>query len=54
MKEITGRHRVGTELTELFDCPTLIMEGVTKGEAEQIKRSIEKAHGSVKITRAGG
>ena len=54
VKEITGRHRVATELTELFDCPTLIMEGVTKDEAEQIKRSIEKAHGSVKITRAGG
>jgi large subunit ribosomal protein L7/L12 len=54
VKEITGRHRVATELTELFDCPTLIMEGVTKDEAEQIQRSIEKAHGSVKITRVGG
>jgi large subunit ribosomal protein L7/L12 len=54
VKEITGRHRVAAELTELFDCPTPIMEGVTKDEAEQIKRRIEKAHGSVKITRASG
>jgi ribosomal protein L7/L12 len=30
------------------------MEGVTKDEAEQIKRRIEKAHGSVKIARASG
>jgi large subunit ribosomal protein L7/L12 len=54
VKEITGRHRVGAELTELFDCPTPIMEGVTNDEAEQIKRRIEKAHGSVKITRTRG
>jgi large subunit ribosomal protein L7/L12 len=54
VKEVTGRHRVAAELTDLFDYPTLIMEGVTKDEAEQIKRSIEKAHGSVKITRADG
>jgi hypothetical protein len=30
------------------------MEGVTKEEAEQIMRRIEKAHGSAKITRASG
>jgi len=54
VKEITGRHRVSAELTELFDCPTPIMEGVTKDEADQIKRKIEKAHGAVKITRASG
>ena len=41
-----------SSLTELFDCPTPIVEGVTEDEAEQIKRGIEKAHGSVKITRA--
>ncbi len=52
VKEVTGRHRVGAELTELFNCPTPIVEGVTEDEAEQIKRGIEKAHGSVKITRA--
>jgi large subunit ribosomal protein L7/L12 len=52
--EITGRHRVAAELTELFDCPTTIVERVTEDEAEQIKRKIEKAHGSVKITRARG
>ena len=52
VKEITRRHRVAAELTELFDCPTPIMEGVTKDEADQIKRKIEKAHGAVKITRA--
>ena len=52
--EITGRHRVAAELTELFACPTLIVEGVPKDDAEQIKRRIEKAHGSVKITRASG
>ena len=50
---ITGRHRVGAELTELFDCPTPIMEG-TKDEAERITRRIQKAHGSARITRAGG
>jgi len=52
--EITGRHRVAAELTELFNCPTPIREGVTKNEAEEIKRKIEKAHGAVKITRASG
>ena len=52
VKEITGRHRSAAELTELFDCPTPIMEGVTKDEAEQMKRRIERAHGSVKVTRA--
>jgi large subunit ribosomal protein L7/L12 len=52
VKKITGRHRVAAELTELFDCPTRIMEGVTEDQAEKIKRRIEKAHGSVKITRA--
>ena len=51
VQENTGRHRVAAELTELFDCPTTIVEGVTEDEAEQIKRRIEKAHGSVKITR---
>jgi ribosomal protein L22 len=51
VKEIAGRHRVSAELTELFDCPTPIVEGVTEDKAEQIKRRIEKAHGSVKITR---
>jgi hypothetical protein len=25
VKEVTGRHRVGAELTELFDCPTPIV-----------------------------
>jgi ribosomal protein L7/L12 len=30
------------------------MEGITKDEADQIKRKIEKAHGAVKITRASG
>jgi large subunit ribosomal protein L7/L12 len=54
VKEITGRHRVRAELTELFDCPTPIVERVTEDEAEQIKRRIEKAHGSVKITRTRG
>jgi hypothetical protein len=54
VKEIAGRHRVSAELTELFDCPTPIVEGVTEDKAEQIKRRIEKAHGSVKITRTRG
>ena len=43
--ELSGRHRVSAELTELFDCPTTIVEGVTEDEAEQIKRKIEKTHG---------
>jgi ribosomal protein L7/L12 len=51
VKEITGRHRSAAELTELFDCPTPIVEG-TEDEAEKIKRRIERAHGSAKITRA--
>jgi hypothetical protein len=42
VKEITGRRRDRAELTELFDCPTTIVEGVTEDEAEQIKRRIEK------------
>jgi ribosomal protein L7/L12 len=50
VKEITGRHRVGAEPTELFDCPTPMMEGVTNDEAEQIKRRIAKAHGSVRCS----
>ena len=54
VKEITGRRRVRAELTELFDCPTPIVEGVTEDQAEKIKRRIEKAHGAVKITRARG
>jgi len=54
VKKISGQHRVGAELTELFDCPTPIIECVTEDEAEQIKRGIEKAHGSVKITRTSG
>ena len=37
VKEITGRHRSAAELTELFDCPTPIVEGVTEDEAEKIK-----------------
>jgi ribosomal protein L7/L12 len=52
VKEITGRHRSAAELTELFDCPTPIVEGVTEDEAEKIKRRIERAHDSAKITRA--
>jgi ribosomal protein L7/L12 len=43
VKEITRRHRVAAELTELFDCPTPIVEGITEDQAEQIKRRIEKA-----------
>jgi ribosomal protein L7/L12 len=43
VKEITRRHRVAAELTELFDCPTPIVEGITEDQAEQIKRMIEKA-----------
>ena len=52
VKEITRRHRVAAELTKLFDCPTPIVEGVTEDQAEKIKSRIQKAHGSVKITRA--
>jgi hypothetical protein len=43
--ELRGRYRISAELTELFDCPTTIVEGVTEDEAEQIKRKIEKTHG---------
>jgi large subunit ribosomal protein L7/L12 len=52
--EISGMRRVGAELQEIFSRPTLIKEGVTKDEAAQIKRRIEDAGGSVKITRARG
>jgi ribosomal protein L7/L12 len=46
--------RVGAELQEIFSRPTLIKEGVTKDEAAQIKRRIEDAGGSVKITPVRG
>jgi large subunit ribosomal protein L7/L12 len=52
--EISGMRRVGAELQEIFNRPTSIKEGVTKDEATQIKRRIEDAGGSVRITRARG
>jgi ribosomal protein L7/L12 len=52
--EISGMRRVGAELQEIFSRPTPIKEGVAKGEAAQIKRRIEDAGGSVKITPARG
>jgi large subunit ribosomal protein L7/L12 len=52
--EISGMRRVGAELQEIFSRPTPIKEGVTKDEAAQIKRRIEDAGGSVKITQARG
>ena len=52
--EISGMRRVGAELQEIFSRPTPIKEGVTKDEAAQIKRRIEDAAGSVKITPARG
>jgi len=52
--EISGMKRVGAELQEIFSRPTSIKEGVTKDEAAQIKRRIEDAGGSVKITPARG
>ena len=52
--EISGMRRVGAELQEIFSRPTPIKEGVTKDEAAQIKRRIEDAGGSVKITPARG
>ena len=52
--EMSGMKRVGAELQEIFSRPTLIKEGVTKDEAAQIKRRIEDAGGSVKITPVRG
>ena len=52
--EISGMKRVGAELQEIFSRPTSIKEGVTKDEAAQIKRRIEDAGGSVKITPVRG
>ena len=52
--EISGMRRVGAELQEIFSRPTPIKEGVAKDEAAQIKRRIEDAGGSVKITPARG
>ena len=42
VKEITGRHRVSAELTELFDCPTPISEGVTEDQAKKVERRSRK------------
>ena len=50
--EISGMRRVGAELQQIFSRPIPIKEAVTKDEAAQIKRRIEDAGGSVKITRA--
>jgi hypothetical protein len=33
-----GRHRAATDLTELFDCPTPISEGVTEDQAKKVER----------------
>jgi large subunit ribosomal protein L7/L12 len=52
--EISGMRRVGAELQEIFSRPTLIKGGVTKDEAAQIRRKIEGAGGSVKMTPARG
>jgi large subunit ribosomal protein L7/L12 len=52
--EISSMRRIGAELQEIFSRPTPIKEGVTKDEAAQIKRRIEDAGGSVKITPARG
>jgi ribosomal protein L7/L12 len=52
--EFSGMRQVGAELQEIFSRPTPIKEGVTKDEAAQIKRRIEEAGGSVKITRTRG
>jgi large subunit ribosomal protein L7/L12 len=52
--EISGMKRVGAELQEIFGRPTSIKQGVNKDEAAQIKRRIEDAGGSVKITPARG
>jgi large subunit ribosomal protein L7/L12 len=52
--EISGMRRVGAELQEIFSRPTPIKEGVTRDEAAQIKRRIDDAGGSVKITPARG
>jgi len=51
---MSGMKRVGAELQEIFSRATLIKEGVTKDEAAQIKRRIEDAGGSVKITPVRG
>jgi large subunit ribosomal protein L7/L12 len=52
--EISGIKRVGAELQEIFSRPTPIKEDITRDEAAQIKRRIEEAGGSVKITPARG
>jgi len=52
--EISGIKRVGAELQEIFSRPTPIKEDITRDEAAQIKRTIEEAGGSVKITPARG
>jgi large subunit ribosomal protein L7/L12 len=52
--EISGIKRVGAELQEIFSRPTAIKQGVNKDEAAQIKRRIEDAGGSVRITPARG
>jgi len=52
--EISGMKRVGAELQEIFSRPTAIKQGVNKDEAAKIKRRIEDAGGSVRITPARG
>ena len=52
--EISGMRRVGAELQEIFSRPTAIKQGVNKDEAAKIKRRIEDAGGSVRITPARG
>ena len=42
VQEITGRHRVAAELTELFSCPTPIVEGVTEDLAKKVNVASRK------------
>lgn len=51
LQEIMGIRRTGPETVTIFDKPTPIKTGITKAEAEGIKRRIEEAGGSANVTR---